>query len=128
MLWLRIAADADLNERRTVLLWLKSKLPADYQQYVDLASAAKNRPKTRKGRIDYSSFEVREEMQAASGKDKKLPKALRDLLSDDEVWSLYKPTGHEINLLRDLFPPLGKGSKAGYREALRLVREFTHSF
>ena len=82
-----------------------------------------------------SEFVVHDSVEKVAGtvdllakKDKKLPKALRDLLSDDKVWSLYKPTGHEINLLRELFPPLGKGSKAGYREALRLVREFTHSF
>ena len=55
-------------------------------------------------------------------------KGLRELLKDDDLWALYKPTGHEINLLRDLFSPLGRGSKSAYREALRLVREFTHSF
>ena len=40
----------------------------------------------------------------------------------------YKPTGHEINMLRDTFGPLGKGSKTTYREALRIIREFAHSF
>ncbi|MCH8332801.1 hypothetical protein IIC65_02615, partial [Candidatus Sumerlaeota bacterium] len=58
----------------------------------------------------------------------KLPKPLRDLFADDDLWALYKPTGHEINLLRDLFSPLGEGSKSAFREALRLIREFTHSF
>ena len=42
--------------------------------------------------------------------------------------SVYRPTGHEINLLRDVFGPLGKGSVVQFREALRLVREFSHAF
>ena len=127
-LWLRIAADAELTERRAVLLLLKSKLPTKYQQYVDLAAATTDRPKAKKGLIDYSRFETREEIKAAVGKDTKLPKPLRDLLADDELWALYKPTGHEINLLREMFVPLGRGTKSAFREALRLIREFTHSF
>ena len=127
-LWLRMAADAELTERRAVLLWLKSKLPEQYRQYVDVASANAKRPRLKKGLTDYSSFETPEEMRAPAAKDKKLPKPLRDLLADDDLWTLYKPTGHEINLLRDRFSPLGRGSKKAFREALRLVREFTHSF
>ena len=127
-LWLRIAQDAELTERRAVLLWSQSKLPQQYQRHVDLVGAITDRPRTKKGSIDYSSFETREAMHAAVAKDTKLPKSLRNLLADDELWALYKPTGHEINLLRDLFSPLGKGSKKAFREALRLIREFTHSF
>ena len=67
-------------------------------------------------------------MREQMDKDKAMPKGLRDLLEDDELWSLYKPTGHELNMLRDLFGPLGRGTKQAYREALRLVREFAHSF
>ena len=127
-LWLRMAADTEIAERRAVLLWLKSRLPEQYRQYVDVASTSAERPRTVKGLIDYSSFETPEEMRALAAKDKKLPKSLRDLLADDDLWALYKPTGHEINMLRKMFPPLGRGSKRAYREALRLIREFTHSF
>ena len=67
-------------------------------------------------------------MKAAAAKDAKLPKALRDAIKDDELWALFKPTGHEINLVRDPFGSLGRGSKSNYRDALRLVREFCHSF
>lgn len=135
-LWLKMAADAGIPERRSVLLWLKSKLPAEYQEYVELQGAAvaekagayKGRKKKEEGGTDYSRFEERKDMQEAAMKDKTLPKALRELLDDDELWSLFKPTGHEINMLRDVFGPLGRGSKSAYREALRLIREFTHSF
>lgn len=136
-LWLSMARDSEITQRRAVLLWLKSKLPAAYQEYVELQGAAVAERaatyKKRKGKksakgIDYSKFEDRVDMQASAQKDKDLPKGLRDLLDDNELWSLYKPTGHELNMLRDLFGPLGRGSKSSYREALRLIREFTHSF
>ncbi|MBI1784372.1 helix-turn-helix transcriptional regulator, partial [Candidatus Sumerlaeota bacterium] len=39
-LWLRMAMDAGISERRSVLLWLKSKLPENYQDYIELQSAA----------------------------------------------------------------------------------------
>lgn len=135
-LWLSMARDSDLSDRRSVLLWLKSKLPAKYQDYVELQSAAVAEKeaaygrgtKKKKGAIDYSKMETRDDMQESASRDKGLPKGLSDLLNDDELWSLYKPTGHEVNLLRDMFGPLGKGKKTAYREALRLIREFTHSF
>ncbi|GEM_PF-493141 len=135
-LWLRMAADAGVPERRAVLLWLKSKLPERLQDYVELFGLPAM-PKARGGKapakrkdeiVNYAAFESREEMRAAAERDKTLPKGLRDLLDDPELWALYKPTGHEINMLRDIFGPLGRGSREAYREALRLIREFTHSF
>lgn len=135
-LWLKMASDAGINERRSVLLWVKSKLPDDYQDYIELQGAAvaeseKVYGKGKKAagkRMDYSKFESRSDMQEATSKDKDIPTGLKDMLNDDELWSLYKPTGHEINMLRDLFGPLGRGSAAQYREALRLIRDFAHSF
>ena len=129
-LWLRISGDAGLSERRAVLLWLRSGLPEGYRQYIDLrqAKGEKKRPKKRGGKVDYSEYDEPAEMRKAAHADKNLPKPLRDFLDDDEVWALYRPTGHEINILRDRFAPLGKGTKSTYGEALRLIREFTHSF
>ena len=34
----------------------------------------------------------------------------------------------DVNILRDIFGPMGRGTKSAYREALRLIREFAHSF
>lgn len=132
-LWLKMAADAGLSERRSVLLWVKSKLPDEYQEYIELQSAAVAESEAeyakKKGKKpDYSKFETREQMREQTDKDKSIPKGLKELLDDDELWALYKPTGHEINLMRDLFGPLGRGSRTAYREALRLIREFAHSF
>lgn len=132
-LWLKMAIEAGISERRAVLLWVKSKLPEEYQDYIELQSAAVAESEAeyakKKGKKpDYSKFETREQMREYMEKDKTLPKGLKDLLDDNELWSLYKPTGHEINMLRDTFGPLGRGAKHNYREALRVIREFSHSF
>jgi DNA-binding XRE family transcriptional regulator len=133
-LWLKMGLDAGISERRAVLLWVKSKLPEKYQEYIEMQSAAvaesgeQYAKKSKSKRTDYSRFETREDMRAAYAKDKNLPEGLRQLLDDDELWALYKPTGHEINMLRDIFGPIGKGSIVQFREALRLIREFSHAF
>ena len=77
------------------------------------------------GAPDYAKLKTRENILAAASKDRSLPKGLKDLLNDDELWGLYKPTGREVNMLADMFGPLGNGGKDLYREALRVVREFT---
>jgi DNA-binding XRE family transcriptional regulator len=132
-LWLKMAEDASISQRRAVLLWVKSKLPDEFQEFIELQSAAVAESEAeyvkKKGKKpDYSKFETREQMRDVMDKDKTLPKGLRDLLEDNELWALYKPTGHELNMLRDMFGPLGRGSKTAFREALRLIREFAHSF
>lgn len=132
-LWLKMGEDAGLSERRAVLLWVKSKLPERFQEYIELQSAAVAESEAeyakKKGRkADYSKFETRDQMRTQAEKDKSLPAGLKEMLEDDELWALYKPTGHEINMLRDVFGPLGQGSVTAYREALRVIREFSHSF
>jgi DNA-binding XRE family transcriptional regulator len=127
-LWLKMAPDFDLTERKAVLMWVKSKLPEEFQDFVDLAAEAAEKAqgkgaKPSKAR-DYTTFSDRDEMRKVTMKDGSLPKALRDLLSDKELWAVYKPTGREINILRDTFGKLGRGTKSSYREALRLIREF----
>jgi transcriptional regulator with XRE-family HTH domain len=131
-LWLRMAADAEIPQRRAILLWTRRKLPEQFQQYIELQAPAwadaevKNLKRGKKA--DYSKFENHEQMRKTLAKDKALPKTLRDLFEDDDIWTLFRPTGHEINMLRDTFAPLGKGSKQTFREALLLIREFSHSF
>jgi DNA-binding XRE family transcriptional regulator len=132
-LWLKMAEDSGISQRRAVLLWVKSKLPDEFQEFIELQSAAVAESEAeyvkKKGKKpDYSKFENREQVREVIEKDKTIPKGLRELLEDDELWGLYKPTGHEINMLRDTFGLLGRGSKTAYREALRLIREFAHSF
>ncbi|MCX7014197.1 MAG: helix-turn-helix domain-containing protein [Candidatus Sumerlaeota bacterium] len=127
-LWLKMAKDFDIPQRKAVLLWVKSKLPEEYQDFIDLTAEVAAEAGGKKGKAgprDYSTYSDRDDMRAAVKKDAALPKGLRDLLADDELWAVYRPTGREINILRDTFGQLGKGTKAAYREALRLIREFT---
>lgn len=123
-LWLRMAKDFEISERKAVLMWVKSKLPEEYQDFIDLTAEAMGEAGGKSNVRDYSQMTNRDEMKVTAKKDPALPKALRDLLADDELWAVYKPTGREINLLRDTFGRLGKGNKSSYREALRLIREF----
>ena len=134
-LWLRMSKDADLPERRGVLLWLKSKLPKHYQDHVELQGAAaaesvkhyKSSKTGKKKGENYARIGDRVKMRDVAANDGSLPNGLRELMSDDELWSLYKPSGKEIEILRDLFGPLGRGSKDAFRDALRLIRDFSHS-
>ena len=126
VLWLKIAADAGLSEHRAVLLWCKAKLPESLQQYIEMQSAsaaeAKDRPK--KKALDYTKCSSRQDLLQMAGTDAMLPPGLKTLLEDDELWALYQPSGKEVNLLRDSFGPLGRGTAGQYREALALIREF----
>lgn len=129
-LWLKIARDFNLNDRRAVLLWIKAKLPDKYQKYVDLTETGVAEDEAEYGAkhgLDYAMFQDRDEMREAAVKDDSIPRGLKALLRDDEIWSLFKPKGEEINLLRETFGQFGEGDADDYREALRLVRVFTHS-
>jgi len=132
-LWLKMAADAEIAQRRAVLLWVRSKLPEPFQEFIELQAVTAGEAEVanvkKKGKKpDYSKFENRQQMREVLSKDKSLPKGLRELLEDDALWTMYKPTGSEINMLRDIFGPLGRGTKTDFREAMRLIREFAHSF
>lgn len=128
-LWMKIAKDFGMSDKKGVLLWIKSKLPEKYQNLIDLKGniVAEDSPvykKPLKG-VDYTSFKGRDEMRKFAVSDRKLPRGLKSFIKDDEVWALYKPTGLEINILRDTFSKLGEGEKSTYREALRLIRSFS---
>ena len=56
--------------------------------------------------------------------DRSAAKGLKDLLKDNDIWTLYKPQTEEIETLQSVFGKLGGGSKSAFREALRLLREF----
>lgn len=131
-LWLLMAKDAELSERRAVLLWLKSKLPVKYQEYVEMQSAATSAEeiklfKKKAGGTDYSKCEDRKSLIGAINKDSFFPEGLKEIIMDDETWALYKPKGKEIHSLYHLFAPLGRGTKALYRDALRMLRKFAEA-
>ena len=126
-LWLRIAKDMDLSEQQAVLLWVRSKLPKKYQSFVNAETPAPGAKSPGSARAQKSPAaklidpkEARKQILAESS----APKGLKQLLKDEKLLALYKPTGAEIQVLRNVFGQLGDGTKSAYREALRLVREF----
>ena len=124
-----MAADFEIGEGLAVLLWAKAKLPGEYQDMVELKGAKVKETealyKAGLKRVDYSRLTNRERLRATALSDNNLPVGLRGMLKDDEIWQIYKPTGREINLLRDFYGRFGDGTKGRYREALRLLREFS---
>lgn len=129
-LWLRIAKDLNLSEQAAVMMHVKAKLPKKYQVFINVESAAvqEEEPKYAKKKVaaapavkPVDAKEIRKKVLA----DASTPQGLKQLLKDEDLWALYKPTGHEIQVLRDVFGTLGGGTKSAYREALRLVREFS---
>ena len=92
-LWLKMAAGAEVSQRRAVLLWIKSKLPEQFQDYIELQSSEAaeteaEQAKKKGRRPDYAKFESREQMREVLAKDKDLPKGLKELLDDEELWLL----------------------------------------
>ena len=128
-LWLVMAKDCKIPESKAVLLWVKSRLPQKYQDLIDLKSGTiveePVSPRCKQEGIDYKQYKNRNAILQAALKDLKMPRGLKAMLREDDIWNLYKPTGAELNFLRDTFGKLGKGTKEKFREALRLVRDFT---
>lgn len=128
-LWIKIAKDFGMTDKKAVLLWVKSKLPEQFQHLIDLKGniIAEDSPAYQKPveGMDYTRFNDRDELREFAINDKKLPRGLKAIIKDDEIWAIYKPNGQEINILRDVFSKLGEGEKSSYREALRIIREFT---
>ncbi len=119
-LWKRIAADMGLGEPEAVLIWVRAKLPEEHQSRIDLASAA-----TRRGKgTDLAQIMERDKLRAAALADPGLPAGLRALVKDDEVWRIVKPTGRELNLLKEMSRAIGDGRKGLWRNALLVLRSF----
>ena len=128
-LWLRMAKDCEIPEKRSVLMWVKSRLPEEFQDLIVISDEAMVCPEEGKRKAskkkDYSQYTNRDDMRKAIQKDNNLPKELKHFLKMEEVWDIYKPSGREINILRDRLSGLGNGSAEAFREALRVIRMFT---
>jgi DNA-binding XRE family transcriptional regulator len=122
-LWLKMAADMDLGEGPAILCWVQAKLPEECREHVQL----RGRKGGGKKGMDLSQVMDRDKLRETALADPSLPAGLKSLVRDDEVWLIYKPTGHEINLLREWSQAAGDGRKSQWREALRVLRAFTGS-
>ena len=123
-LWIRMARDSGMSERKAVLLWLREKLPKRYQKHCDVEAIDALSDDVESPNVDYQTVDDAKALRALAAGDHNLPSGLKAMLADDAIWALFKPTGEEINILRDHYGQLGSGSADDYREALRLTRRF----
>jgi len=129
-LWLKMAQECGIAEKKAVLMWLKAKLPREYQSYIDLSGAAISEPAATYGtqeRPNYARIgdprELRQRLQA----DPTLPDGIKAMLQDDEFWALYRPSGEEIQLLIEKFGNYREAKEALFRDAIRMTRAFIRS-
>ena len=129
-LWLKMARDCNVPERKAVLLWIRAKLPKEYQSFVDLSGPAvmEAPPEYEKeGRTNYARIGDAREMRQRLLADPSLPAEMKAMYSDDEFWALYRPTGQEIQTLIDKFGNYRDAKEFTFRDAIRIVREFIRS-
>ena len=129
-LWLKMARDCDILEKKAVLLWVKAKLPQEYQSFIDLSAAAVAEPEAvyaKEARANYARIVDPREMRQRLSSDATLPEGMKAMFTDDEFWALYRPTGQEIQLLVEKFGNYAEAKEGLFRDAIRLVREFIRS-
>ncbi len=129
-LWLRIATELKIPERKALLMWIKDRLPEKFQHVINVKreEIIEEEPEEdifEEGKVDYSNIPDRKKLRKAALEDDTLPRGLRSLIRDEEIWAAYKPTGEEIKFLRDTFGKFPRGTKALFREGLRLYRLFS---
>ena len=123
-LWLKMAKDMNIAERTAVLLHTQEKLPEPYRSMVGFDSILAEDAGSNGDGEDFAKIKDERSLRKAVSNNNWLPAGLVDFARRDDLWSLYRPSGEEVNLLRDTFGPLGEGSARDFCEAIRLVREF----
>jgi len=122
-LWLRLATDMNIDRRAAVLMHVQDKLPEPYKEYANWESLVSEKDARGPEYEDFTRYKQPEQLRQAIIKNQWLPAGLTELAQSLALWVLYRPTGPEINILRDIFTPLGEGAARDFCDGLRLVRE-----
>ncbi|MCX7011201.1 MAG: helix-turn-helix transcriptional regulator [Candidatus Sumerlaeota bacterium] len=122
-LWVKMAADMGIPVKTAVLMHVHDKLPEEQKEVTGIAAMIDAEGESPLGRDNFKKLK-KAELREAVANHQWLPEGLRDFAADVEQWSLYSPTGEEVNILRDIFGPLGEGKARDFCDGLRLVREF----
>jgi DNA-binding XRE family transcriptional regulator len=127
-LWLKMSRDLDIPEKKAVLLWVKAKLPQEFQSIIDIAKFAADEDEPDDWRqTNYARISDPRDLRKRLSEDQSVPKGIRQLVEDDEFWALYRPTGPEVQILIEKFGDFTDAKPPLFREALRLVRDFMRS-
>jgi DNA-binding XRE family transcriptional regulator len=124
-LWMKIAYDAGLTPKKSLMCWIKDKLPEQYLEIFESMEAESEKSEATQPRPPgYSQYQERDALRKAVLCDPSLPGPLIELLRDDEFWALYKPRGVEIDHMVRICAGFPEGTTDMYRDALRLIRQF----
>ena len=122
-LWLKIAAEMRIPTKTAVLMHVYDKLPDAHKEVSGIAALIDMAGDSTLSRDDFKKHRKKDDLRQAVANHRWLPGGLREFAADAEQWSLYSPTGEEVNILRDIFGPLGEGKARDFCDGLRLVRE-----
>ncbi|MCX7012717.1 MAG: helix-turn-helix transcriptional regulator [Candidatus Sumerlaeota bacterium] len=125
--WMKMSADMGIPRKTAVLMHIHDKLPEEHREVAGIAAMIEGAGDSTLGKDNFKKHRKKAELQEAVANHQWLPQGLRDFAADVEQWSLYSPTGEEVNILRDIFAPLGDGKARDFCDGLRLVREFRGS-
>ena len=117
-LWLKLAKAINIEPCRAVLMWAKDKLPKQFKAFIQIDGGS-----VHKG-TRFAKYKTAKKIREVMLKDKWLPSGLADLAKSNPLWTMYKPTGAEIDLLQSIFSKLGEGAARDFCDGLRLIREF----
>lgn len=123
-LWLRLAEDMGIDRRTAVLMHVQDKLPDQYKNLADWESLIAEEGATGPEYEDFKKYRKQDALRQAVSDNQWLPSGLSDFARSEALWKLYKPNGQEVNMLRDIFAPLGEGTSRDFCDGLRLLREF----
>ena len=129
-LWLKMARDCDIPEKKAVLLWIKAKLPREYQSCIDLSGMAVSESAVAgppSDRPNYTRISDQRDLRQHLLADATLPAGMKAMFKDDEFWVLYRPSGQEVQMLIEKFGSYIEAKEPLFREAIRLVRSFIRS-
>ena len=122
-LWLKMAAGMGIPVKTAVLMHVHDKLPEEQRELTGIAAMIDAEGESPLGRDNFKKLK-KTELREAVANHKWLPEGLREFAASHELWTMYSPSGEEVNLLRDVFGPLGEGTARDFCDGLRLVREF----
>ncbi|MCX7012022.1 MAG: helix-turn-helix transcriptional regulator [Candidatus Sumerlaeota bacterium] len=123
-LWLKMAKAMGIPVKTAVLMHVHDKLPEAQKQLTGIAALIEGEGESHLGKDDFRKFKKKDDLRQAIANHQLLPDGLREFAASQEMWTMYRPTGEEVNILRDAFGPLGEGKARDFCDGLRLIREF----
>jgi len=122
-LWLVIATDMGIPEKEAVLIWVKEKLPARFHSLVKSKPSFDIAPlREELGELGSDAAGLKEMRQTILDNPEISP-SLKKFVSNNEMWSIFKPTSKEILFLIELDKAFPLIALRQFREAMIVARQ-----